>query len=297
MFKNTLLLGFMLASIASASEVGTKEQNRIATSSVISSLPFFKNQNIKVLGEQNLSNIGITQYSILATAPNGPERVDLFLSNDKQTMIIGQAFNPQTGQPISIQIPMQKFEQAETLTIGNGNTDIYVFTDPECPYCIRMEKELLDKLPPQFKAHVFLYPLPFHKSAEPASLYMLSMPKNKRINILREISTHGIEYLSDKLRDYVVTNEKAEIQNISQQLSKLYAKQDRTHDDEQRIIQLLEDIKRLRADISKKINPVLAKQLQSQIEIATQLGVRGTPSVFDSKGSQINWTELLHAQQ
>jgi thiol:disulfide interchange protein DsbC len=37
----------------------------------------------------------------------------------------------------------------------------------------------------------------------------------------------------------------------------------------------------------------LEKTLEEQMEIANKLGVRGTPSVFDTKGNKVSWVEML----
>ena len=37
----------------------------------------------------------------------------------------------------------------------------------------------------------------------------------------------------------------------------------------------------------------LTKSLESQMEVANKLGVRGTPSVFDTKGNKVSWVEML----
>lgn len=55
------------------------------------------------------------------------------------------------------------------LVIGNpkGNTHLYVFLDPECPYCAKMYQELvkLEKMEPDLAIHLIIYPLPAHPGA------------------------------------------------------------------------------------------------------------------------------------
>ncbi len=57
-------------------------------------------------------------------------------------------------------VPFDKLplEQSFTVVKGKGERRLAVFTDPDCPFCRRLEKELdqLDNL----TVHVFLYPLP-----------------------------------------------------------------------------------------------------------------------------------------
>lgn len=45
--------------------------------------------------------------------------------------------------------------------------------------------------------------------------------------------------------------------------------------------------------IDEKELEKLEKTLEEQMEIANKLGVRGTPSVFDTKGNKVSWVEML----
>ncbi|WP_297888794.1 DsbC family protein [Sulfurihydrogenibium sp.] len=53
------------------------------------------------------------------------------------------------------------------VTYGNGNNVVYVFTDPQCPFCAKLHKEIEQVLKNRkdVKFEMVLYPLPFHKHA------------------------------------------------------------------------------------------------------------------------------------
>lgn len=55
----------------------------------------------------------------------------------------------------------------------NPNGKVYViYTDPQCPYCVKMEKNVLPKLLEKAKGVVLVdFPLPFHKQARLRSWY------------------------------------------------------------------------------------------------------------------------------
>ena len=59
-------------------------------------------------------------------------------------------------------------------TFGEGDKDIYIVTDPECPFCRLMEKQKKDILKKNYRVHVILMPLPFHKYAKAMSYYILA---------------------------------------------------------------------------------------------------------------------------
>lgn len=48
--------------------------------------------------------------------------------------------------------------------IGNGRDKIAIFTDPDCPFCKRLEGETIPKLK-NVTVYYFLYPLPIHPDA------------------------------------------------------------------------------------------------------------------------------------
>jgi len=56
---------------------------------------------------------------------------------------------------------------------GSNRYEFVVFTDPECPYCKRVE-EYLHKTKPNMTFHINYMPLPFHKKAKDWSLQILS---------------------------------------------------------------------------------------------------------------------------
>jgi thiol:disulfide interchange protein DsbC len=57
-------------------------------------------------------------------------------------------------------------------TIGRGSNRIAVFTDPDCPFCQRLEAETLPKLT-DVTIYYFLFPLPIHANASENSKKIL----------------------------------------------------------------------------------------------------------------------------
>ena len=53
-----------------------------------------------------------------------------------------------------------KYSKDVTFSLGKeGNPEIYVISDPDCPYCIEFEKKALDKIAEKFRVHVILVSL------------------------------------------------------------------------------------------------------------------------------------------
>ncbi len=66
---------------------------------------------------------------------------------------------------------VHELEKYVAFTYGNKGKVVYLFTDPECPFCQRLEptlKKLADEGKIQVK--VILYPLPFHPHAKEKSV-------------------------------------------------------------------------------------------------------------------------------
>ena len=57
------------------------------------------------------------------------------------------------------------FNLALRQVIGTGERRLAVFTDPDCPYCQRLEQDTIPKLT-NVTIYYFLYPLPMHTNAE-----------------------------------------------------------------------------------------------------------------------------------
>lgn len=99
----------------------------------------------------------------------------------KKHLIQGMVVDIDKLQPVSAH--QQTFEQpkpkssldiktipeANAVTLGNpkGSKKMYVFTDPDCPYCRKAHTELkkLAKLVPDLAIHIMLFPLPMHPAA------------------------------------------------------------------------------------------------------------------------------------
>jgi len=107
---------------------------------------------------------GSSLYEVTVRGPNGPQ---LFYADERaQVIVVGQVLDGRTGFNLTeerlrklnaIDWARLPFADAVTTKRGNGRRKIGVFSDPNCPYCKRFEKDLakLDDI----TVHVFLYPV------------------------------------------------------------------------------------------------------------------------------------------
>lgn len=75
--------------------------------------------------------------------------------------------NPQPKQQTTVDV--NKIPVSNAMIMGNpkGSKKLFVFTDPDCPYCRKGHVELkkLAAIAPDVAIHIMLYPLPMHPAA------------------------------------------------------------------------------------------------------------------------------------
>lgn len=74
---------------------------------------------------------------------------------------------PQPKQVTSVDVKSIPVDKAVIMGNPNGSKKIFVFTDPDCPYCKKAHLELkkLAAIAPDVAIHIMLYPLPMHPAA------------------------------------------------------------------------------------------------------------------------------------
>ena len=84
-----------------------------------------------------------------------------------EQVIAHQSELPQPKQITAVDVA--KIPVANAIIMGNpkGSKRVYVFTDPDCPYCSKGHAELkkLAKIAPDVAIYVMLFPLPMHPAA------------------------------------------------------------------------------------------------------------------------------------
>ena len=107
---------------------------------------------------------GSSLYEVTVRGPNGPQ---LFYADERaRVIVVGQVLDGRTGFNLTedrlrklnaIDWATLPFTDAISTKRGNGRRKVAIFSDPNCPYCKRFEKDLakLDDI----TVHVFLYPV------------------------------------------------------------------------------------------------------------------------------------------
>ena len=181
----SLLTGSLYAQNAAMPKLQTKIQN----------IEFVKKAGFSV---QEVKKVGDT-YVVKASHPRMPKAI-LFVSNDFQVVVVGSGFTAK-GKRIDFPVDMKQYKKDAVYTYGNGTKNYYMFTDPECPYCQRLETNLVN-LKKDIKLHVFLFPLSFHKHSVAMTKYVLSKKTSaQRAEEMLAIAKGSKEYKSAKISD------------------------------------------------------------------------------------------------
>ncbi|MBW6487550.1 thioredoxin fold domain-containing protein [Sulfurimonas sp.] len=207
----------------------------------IKKLKMFASPNIKIVGMQENKST----YQIKAIVNNRGQNssFEAFITKDLEEIIIGKGFDAKTQTQLKVSIDMKEHLSKAAYSVGDGKEEYLLFTDPECPYCQKLEK-LLPSLAKHAKFHVFLYPLSFHKNAKQMSYHILSQNSlGKKQEAMHQIANGSDNYKTSKF--------------------------------------------------SVKEMADLDKQLQEQMQVASLLGVSGTPAVFNTDGQDVQWVSLL----
>jgi len=114
-------------------------------------------------------------YILTLQTPQGSGNI--YLTKNKKYTILGNVFDNKKHQMILPHYKVDKkvIDKGVVFTFGKGKTDIYIVTDPQCPFCREFEKKSKDSnLAKNYKVHVIFLPLSFHKYSKDMIYYILS---------------------------------------------------------------------------------------------------------------------------
>ena len=100
---------------------------------------------------------------LMATSPRGSQLLFAFLDKKTSELYIGSGYH-KDGKPILFPKDDKRIKEGVAFSYGSGSKEIYIVTDPECPYCTRLEKAIHGKMS-DYTVHVIFFPLSFHKKA------------------------------------------------------------------------------------------------------------------------------------
>lgn len=176
MKKKFLLISGLVTALSLSLSANTDLKSKIKQ------IGLFKSDSIEI--SEVIDNKSIYHVGGINKLKNGKKMpFDAFVTKDLDVVILGKGFKAQTGEELFIPKSLEHVKKEAAFTIGTGKDEYFLFTDPECPYCVKLEQNMNSHLTKEklkkIKIHVVLFPLPFHKNAKNMSYYILSQKTNK----------------------------------------------------------------------------------------------------------------------
>ncbi|MFT5661729.1 MAG: thiol:disulfide interchange protein DsbC [Sulfurimonas sp.] len=160
---------------------------------IIEKVPMIKNINAKVTHVE--VHKGLYQFKAKVMGPR-PGIVEGFITKDFSNIVIGKGYDAKTAQELTIpfDLNIKTLKNIAAYTLGSGKDEYFVFTDPECPYCQKLEHKLTS-LKNNVTVYVILFPLSFHKNAKSMCRYILNQEDNvSRAKAMKEIANKSTKY-------------------------------------------------------------------------------------------------------
>ena len=162
-------------------------------------------------------------YIIIVSGDKG--KANLMVSKDLKYTFLGPVLDNKTTKPIKavFKKDAKKIKNGVLFSFGKGKKDIYVITDPECPWCRKFEEAAKNSnFSKNYRAHIILHPLSFHKNAKAMSYYILSakteQEKVKRFHETLAGSEAYKKFKPTKAQKMALDNELVKANNATNEL-------------------------------------------------------------------------------
>lgn len=141
--------------------------------SELSALSIIKDSQIQILKVQDEGSVYLVN-GLPTRAVQGQEKkpFDFFITKDRKILITGNGIHTDTKQRVTFPIDKNIIAGKEAFSYGTGKEVLYVFVDPQCPYCKQFEKTM-PTLKEKYTFKIYLFPLSFHPDAIPMSKWIL----------------------------------------------------------------------------------------------------------------------------
>ena len=112
---------------------------------------------------------------LIAKSPQGSQLMLGYLDKSTSALYLGMGYI-KDGHPMIYPQDANAIKEGVYFSYGKGNKEIYLVTDPECPYCGKFAKEAEGQLG-DYTVHVIFFPLSFHKKS-PAMIEWIMQGKD-----------------------------------------------------------------------------------------------------------------------
>jgi len=236
-------------------------------------MPIFGQIGAKV---ENFGQVGTTgMYMVQGTDKKSNPFKVVVDEKGEYLFLVQSVIDTKSRTEFKLPIDTTMLKGKESLTYGKGKEVIYVFTDPECPFCKKFELEW-PKYEDKYTFKVFLFNLSFHKNAVPMSNYIIAGgSKETRADRLLEIAKGNDE-------GWKTFNKKLEEDALKE-----FDKRSKGKSLNERKT-LMEEIEKEKQEKLAEVNELL----KVATELGNKVGVSGTPTTIKENGDLIDWPKL-----
>lgn len=187
----------------------------------LSTLNIIKDSQIHILKVQDEGSIYLINGEP-TRVPEGQSKkpFNFFITKDKKILIMGDAIHTDTKDKVGFPMEKSMIAGKEAFSYGTGKEILYVFTDPECPYCKQFEK-IMPTLKDKYTLKIYLFPLPFHQEAIPMSKWILKgkdgTQKGERLIAIANGSTEYKNLVLSPEEDQQLTQTIETLINVAQE--------------------------------------------------------------------------------
>jgi thiol:disulfide interchange protein DsbC len=169
-FTKKVIISSLLLTVSLSANYKEVAKNEVAQ---MEQLELFKRAQIKITKAYDAGSI----YILNVNVQGNPD--EIYLTKDKKLVLAGDAIDVSNGTKITAPVDLSILKGKEAFTYGQGTEEYYLFTDPECPYCKKLES-YLPQIANKVKIKIFYFPIDSHVNAKDISLYILSQKTTEK---------------------------------------------------------------------------------------------------------------------
>jgi thiol:disulfide interchange protein DsbC len=201
-FTKKVIISSLLLSVSLNADYKEVPKNEIAQ---MEQLELFKRAQIKITKAYDTGSLYILNINV----QGNPD--EIYLTKDKKLVLAGDVIDVSNGTKVTAPADLTGVRGKEAFVYGTGTEEYFLFTDPECPYCKKLES-YLPQISSKIKIRVFYFPLDSHVNAKDLSLYIMSQKTNeKKIAAMFDASSNLEKVKSTKYSQ-------AELEKLEKQL-------------------------------------------------------------------------------
>ncbi len=161
MNKNLLISSLLITGLATGINAADVKLDAAKLKEIRSTTRVLQNPVLTI--KDGIDKDSVYFLKIEAKSPKGSQHITAFVDKKTGAVYFGNGIDKE-GKSMVFPKEAQVIKDGISFSYGTGKKDLYLVTDPECPYCSKFEKAATGKLD-DYTVHVILFPLPFHKKA------------------------------------------------------------------------------------------------------------------------------------